>query len=81
MADIQTRLFSKDYRFSLFPQSSVYVKLTFATVSTSGLVNQSVITIVVAVISVTSHEILKRRRRGLHIQPEGLGSVESWEFG
>ncbi|KAG1906688.1 uncharacterized protein F5891DRAFT_476392 [Suillus fuscotomentosus] len=60
MADIQTRLFSKDY---------------------SGLVNQSVITIVVAVMSVMSHEILKRRRRGLHIQPEGLGSVESWEFG
>lgn len=47
----------------------------------SGLVNQSVITIVLAVVSVTLHEIMKRRRRGLHTQPAGLGSVESWEFG
>ncbi|KAG2338484.1 hypothetical protein BDR05DRAFT_969182 [Suillus weaverae] len=47
----------------------------------SGLLNQSVITIALAVVSVTSHEIMKRRRRGLHTQLEGLGSVESWEFG
>ncbi|KAG1750941.1 late exocytosis, associated with Golgi transport-domain-containing protein [Suillus occidentalis] len=47
----------------------------------SGLVNQSVITIVLAVVSVTLHEIMKRRRRGLYTQPAGLGSVESWEFG
>ncbi|KAG2033743.1 hypothetical protein BDR03DRAFT_1094176 [Suillus americanus] len=47
----------------------------------SGLINQSVIAIALAVVSVTSHEIMKRRRRGLHIQPGGLGSVESWEFG
>ncbi|KAG1751153.1 hypothetical protein EDB19DRAFT_1675660 [Suillus lakei] len=47
----------------------------------SGLVNQSVIAIALAAVSVTSHEIMKRRRRGPHTQLEGLGSVESWEFG
>jgi hypothetical protein len=60
MADIQNRLFSKDY---------------------SGLTNQSVIAIALAAVSVTSHEVMKRRRRGHHTQPEELGSVESWEFG
>ncbi|KAG1745993.1 uncharacterized protein EDB91DRAFT_1120093 [Suillus paluster] len=47
----------------------------------SGLINQSVIAVALAVVSVTSHEIMKRKRRGRHIQLEGLGSVESWEFG
>ncbi|KAG2066463.1 DUF221-domain-containing protein [Suillus decipiens] len=47
----------------------------------SGLINQSVIAIALVTVSVTSHEIMKRRRRRLHTQPEGLGSVESWEFG
>ncbi|OJA09613.1 hypothetical protein AZE42_01404 [Rhizopogon vesiculosus] len=47
----------------------------------SGLINQSLIAIVLAVVSVTSHEIMKRKRRGHHAQLEGLGSVESWQFG
>ncbi|OAX42854.1 DUF221-domain-containing protein [Rhizopogon vinicolor AM-OR11-026] len=47
----------------------------------SGLVNQSLIAIVLAVVSVTSHEIMKRKRRGHHAQLEGLRSVESWQFG
>ncbi|KAH7885331.1 hypothetical protein F5I97DRAFT_1956518 [Phlebopus sp. FC_14] len=46
----------------------------------SGLINQSVIAIGLAAICITSHEVLKRRRRGTHPQ-EGLGSVESWQFG
>ncbi|KAH7915420.1 hypothetical protein BJ138DRAFT_1189738 [Hygrophoropsis aurantiaca] len=46
----------------------------------SGLVNQSVIAVGLTVLCVTSHEIMKRRRRGRH-PPKGLGSVESWEFG
>ncbi|KAG0700120.1 hypothetical protein DFH29DRAFT_933566 [Suillus ampliporus] len=47
----------------------------------SGLIDQSIIAVVLAVVSVTSHEIMKRKRRGRHTQLEGLGSVESWEFG
>ncbi|KAG2153124.1 uncharacterized protein EDB93DRAFT_1136745 [Suillus bovinus] len=47
----------------------------------SGLINQTVIAIVLAIVSVTSHEIMKRKRRGFRTQLEGLGSVESWEFG
>ncbi|KIJ64508.1 hypothetical protein HYDPIDRAFT_90493 [Hydnomerulius pinastri MD-312] len=46
----------------------------------SGLINQSVIAIGLAAICITSHEVMKRRRRGPH-PPEGLGSVESWQFG
>ncbi|KAH7928412.1 hypothetical protein BV22DRAFT_207268 [Leucogyrophana mollusca] len=46
----------------------------------SGLINQSVIAIGLTVLCVTSHEIMKRRRRG-RSPPEGLGSVESWQFG
>ncbi|KAI0087845.1 hypothetical protein BDY19DRAFT_892588 [Irpex rosettiformis] len=46
----------------------------------SGLINQSVIAVVIFAICITSHECMKRKRRGLHAQ-EGLGSVESWEFG
>ncbi|KAG2129484.1 hypothetical protein DEU56DRAFT_817317 [Suillus clintonianus] len=47
----------------------------------SGLINQSAIAVALVAVSVTSHEIMKRKRRGLHTQLEGLGSVESWEFG
>ncbi|KAG6337317.1 hypothetical protein ID866_1779 [Astraeus odoratus] len=46
----------------------------------SGLINQSVIAIGLTVICVTSHEVMKRRRRGPH-PPKELGSVESWQFG
>ncbi|KAF9221015.1 hypothetical protein BS17DRAFT_758900 [Gyrodon lividus] len=46
----------------------------------SGLVNQSVIAVGLAIVCITSHEIMKRRRRCPH-PPKGLGSVESWEFG
>ncbi|KAF8835644.1 DUF221-domain-containing protein [Paxillus ammoniavirescens] len=46
----------------------------------SGLINQSVIAVGLAVICITSYEVLKRRRRGPH-PPQGLGSVESWQFG
>ncbi|KAI0270050.1 hypothetical protein BC834DRAFT_864712 [Gloeopeniophorella convolvens] len=45
----------------------------------SGLVNQSVIAACVAVICITAHELMKRKRRGKKVK--GLGSVESWEFG
>ncbi|KAI0346019.1 DUF221-domain-containing protein [Trametopsis cervina] len=46
----------------------------------SGLINQSVIAAVICVVCLTSHELMKRRRRGKPEQ-KGLGSVESWEFG
>lgn len=46
----------------------------------SGLIDQSIIAAGLAVICVASHEVLKRRRRGTH-PPDGLGSVESWQFG
>lgn len=46
----------------------------------SGLINQSVIAAVIFVVCITSHEHMKRKRRGKH-QQEGLGSVESWQFG
>ncbi|KAF9242543.1 hypothetical protein BU15DRAFT_86750 [Melanogaster broomeanus] len=46
----------------------------------SGLINQSVIALGLTVICVASHEVMKRRRRGHH-PAEGLGSVESWQFG
>jgi hypothetical protein len=45
----------------------------------SGLVNQSVITVCIAVLCVTSHELMKRKRRGN--EPKSRGSVESWDFG
>lgn len=45
----------------------------------SGLVNQSVITVCIAVLCITSHELMKRKRRGN--EPKSHGSVESWEFG
>ncbi|EGN98239.1 hypothetical protein SERLA73DRAFT_169263 [Serpula lacrymans var. lacrymans S7.3] len=46
----------------------------------SGLTNQSVIAVGLSVLCITSHEIMKRRRRGQH-RHESLGSVESWKFG
>jgi hypothetical protein len=45
----------------------------------SGLLNQSVFAVCVAGICIISHELMKRKRRGRKV--EGLGSVESWEFG
>lgn len=46
----------------------------------SGLINQSVLAGCIITICVTSHELMKRKRRGKkHEKP--LGSVESWEFG
>ncbi|KAI0061410.1 hypothetical protein BV25DRAFT_1916791 [Artomyces pyxidatus] len=45
----------------------------------SGLINQSVIAGCIVGILVTAHEFMKRKRRGRPV--EGLGSVESWEFG
>ncbi|KAF8634132.1 hypothetical protein AX15_001064 [Amanita polypyramis BW_CC] len=48
--------------------------------ATCGLINQSVIAFSIAVICVTGHEIMKRRRRGDQPTPS-LGSRESWEFG
>lgn len=46
----------------------------------SGLINQSVIAVGITVLCVGCYEVMKRRRRGPH-PPEGLGSVESWQFG
>ncbi|KAF6757411.1 hypothetical protein DFP72DRAFT_845840 [Ephemerocybe angulata] len=49
----------------------------------SGLVNQTVIGIVITVLCITGQELMKRRRRKGKAKPtgEGLGSRESWEFG
>ncbi|TDL23258.1 hypothetical protein BD410DRAFT_769147 [Rickenella mellea] len=46
----------------------------------SGLINQSVLAAVIATICVSSHEYMKRKRRGKG-PFEKLGSVESWQFG
>lgn len=79
MGDIQTRPFSKNYRYgpTLFGFDCLtdYVR--------SGLINQSVIAVGITVLCVTGQELMKRRRRGKgKTQPgEGLGSRESWEFG
>jgi hypothetical protein len=45
----------------------------------SGLSNQSVIAVCIAGICIACHEFMKRKRRKNNV--EGLGSVESWEFG
>ncbi|KAJ7505259.1 hypothetical protein B0H11DRAFT_2154128 [Mycena galericulata] len=47
----------------------------------SGLVNQSVIALVITVLAVTGQELMKRSRRGTKYNAETLGSRESWEFG
>ncbi|KAF9483352.1 hypothetical protein BDN70DRAFT_799820 [Pholiota conissans] len=49
----------------------------------SGLINQSVIGLGIAVICISLQELMKRRRRGRAlVEPGvGLGSRESWEFG
>ncbi|KAI0075096.1 hypothetical protein K474DRAFT_1600449 [Panus rudis PR-1116 ss-1] len=48
----------------------------------SGLINQSVIAVGIFVVCITSHELMRRKRRGKKWKnQEGLGSVESWEFG
>ena len=49
--------------------------------SHSGLINQSVIGIGIAVLCVTGQEFMKRRRRGKVLDERDLGSRESWEFG
>ncbi|KAH9950604.1 DUF221-domain-containing protein [Amylocystis lapponica] len=46
----------------------------------SGLINQSVIAGIILLVTTTWHETMKRKRRGLR-RGEGLGSVESWQFG
>ncbi|KAF8170067.1 hypothetical protein BJ912DRAFT_998262 [Pholiota molesta] len=49
----------------------------------SGLVNQSVIGLGIAVLCISGQEFMKRRRRGKALLEPGvgLGSRESWEFG
>ncbi|KAI0822219.1 DUF221-domain-containing protein [Trametes gibbosa] len=47
----------------------------------SGLINQSVVAGAIFLITITAHELMKRKRRGKRHNGEGLGSVESWEFG
>ncbi|KAI0671009.1 DUF221-domain-containing protein [Trametes maxima] len=47
----------------------------------SGLINQSVVAGGILLITVSAHEFMKRKRRGKRWNNEGLGSVESWEFG
>ncbi|KAH9891938.1 DUF221-domain-containing protein [Cubamyces lactineus] len=47
----------------------------------SGLINQSVVAGGIFLITITAHELMKRKRRGKRQHGEGLGSVESWEFG
>ncbi|KZP31510.1 hypothetical protein FIBSPDRAFT_972262 [Athelia psychrophila] len=49
----------------------------------SGLINQTVIAVVIIGISFTVQEVMKRKRRGKYrgTPPEKVGSVESWEFG
>lgn len=46
----------------------------------SGLIDQSIIAVGITILCVGCHEVMKSRRRGPH-PPEGLGSVESWQFG
>ncbi|THH20111.1 hypothetical protein EW146_g1190 [Bondarzewia mesenterica] len=46
----------------------------------SGLINQSVIAVCLGAVCITAHEIMKRKRRGRR-RVDGLGSVETWEFG
>lgn len=46
----------------------------------SGLSNQSVIAVGIAVLAISSQEYMKRKRRGKN-HGEGLGSRESWQFG
>lgn len=49
----------------------------------SGLVNQTVVAGVIFALGTTSFEIMKRARRLKKEKraKEGMGSVESWEFG
>ncbi|KAF9649393.1 hypothetical protein BDM02DRAFT_3166745 [Thelephora ganbajun] len=51
----------------------------------SGLINQSVFAVGLALICIASHDIMKRVRRGRGrnpgYEPGQLGSVETWEFG
>jgi hypothetical protein len=49
--------------------------------SYSGLINQAAVAGIVAVLCFGGQELLKRRRRGKVMPGNGLGSVESWEFG
>ncbi|KAI1793237.1 hypothetical protein LXA43DRAFT_231356 [Ganoderma leucocontextum] len=47
----------------------------------SGLINQSVVAGGIFLVTITAHECMRRRRRGKGPHGQGLGSVESWEFG
>ncbi|KAI0366924.1 DUF221-domain-containing protein [Pilatotrama ljubarskyi] len=47
----------------------------------SGLINQSVVAGGILLITVSAHELMKRKRRGTPPSGGELGSVESWEFG
>lgn len=65
MATIQDRTFSRDY---------------------SGLRNQLVVGGVLVVICLSGYELMRRTRRGRgkgvqKQKQEGVGSVETWEFG
>ena len=77
MATIQNRPFSKDYRFVV----SLLFPCSFAHCSCSGLINQSVVAGAIFLITISSHEYMRRKRRGKPPYPEPLGSVETWEFG
>ena len=73
MGDIQTRPFSKNYRsvlcFWLVDRQATN-KLLY-----SGLINQSVIGLGLAVLCVTGQELMKRRRRGKALVDPGSGLV------
>ncbi|KAI0036449.1 hypothetical protein K488DRAFT_41147 [Vararia minispora EC-137] len=80
MATLDDRPFSKDYRrvkhthlVTLFSSLTLYY-------FPSGLINQSVITGGLIVICLAGPWFMKVKRRGLK-KMEGLGSIESWEFG
>ncbi len=47
----------------------------------SGLINQSVVAGGILLITISAHEFMRRKRRGKGPFKEGLGSVETWEFG
>ncbi|KAI0714066.1 hypothetical protein C8T65DRAFT_738952 [Cerioporus squamosus] len=47
----------------------------------SGLINQSVVAGGILLVTISAHEFMRRKRRGKGPFKEGLGSVESWEFG
>ena len=78
MATIQNRPFSKDYRCAHFDDHAAFPSNGN---SSSGLINQSVVSGGIFLVTITAHEIMRRKRRGKGPHGDALGSVESWEFG